>query len=188
MGGQRRNAVVRPLNRGSCFAGVKSFRDEDSEGPARVERGRSMISIAGPGMGISRHQPRCLGVGAVGCEAGCSVKAGSVGAFDCQQRRRGAPARARRLFPLGPVNPCRDLQSRGGRARRVDRPAGCSGRRGRPRGFPGIRELPRASGGVASGPGPPPGEGFCHDDDAFPGIDRRHRQYPRRGPPSGQCR
>ena len=34
----------------------------DSEGSARVERGKSMISIAGPGIGISLHQPRCLGV------------------------------------------------------------------------------------------------------------------------------
>ena len=70
----------------------------------------------------------------------------------CPQRRRGAPARARRLFPLGPVNPCRDLQSRGSRARRVDRPAGCYGRRGRPRGFPGsLRASPVLLGALPQG-------------------------------------
>ena len=62
MVGRCRNAVARPMNPESCFAGVESFPDEDSEGPARVERGRSMRSRGGSGMGISRHQPRCLGV------------------------------------------------------------------------------------------------------------------------------
>ena len=64
-----------------------------------------MISTAGPGMGISRRQPRCLGVGAVGCEAGYRVQEGGAIAFNNPQGRRGAPARARRLFPLGPVDP-----------------------------------------------------------------------------------
>ena len=59
MGGRCRNPVVRRMNQGSCFAGGESFRGGASEGPARVERGRSMRSIAGPGnRAISRHQPR----------------------------------------------------------------------------------------------------------------------------------
>ena len=56
-----------------------------------------MRSIAGRESGISRHQSRCLGVGAVGCEAGYSVQAGGAVAFNNPQGRRGAPARARRL-------------------------------------------------------------------------------------------
>ena len=43
MGGQRRNAVVRAMNQGSCFAGGESFRGGDSEGPARVEREKACV-------------------------------------------------------------------------------------------------------------------------------------------------
>ena len=55
--------------------------------------------------GISLHQPRCLGVGAAGCESGYSVEASSVGAFDCPQRRRSAPARARPPLPTRTSEP-----------------------------------------------------------------------------------
>ena len=99
-----------------------------------------------------------------------------LGAFDCQQGPgvlRPAPA----AFPLGPVDPSRNLQSRGSRARRVDRPAGCSRRRWQ---ATWISRESRASPcfrGVASGPGPASGEEFRRDDDGFPDIDRRHRQH-----------
>ena len=77
---------------------MESFPDEDSEGPARVERGKSMISTAGPG--IEHLPPPAEVPGSWGCRmrSGLLSKGGQRGGL---RRASGVSGPRPPLLPTG---------------------------------------------------------------------------------------